>query len=132
MLEKLSVTDIMKILKMKKKEKKLITVKRAKIQENQKPVQELINYYEDIEKQKNYPEYIIEPPVEFRDKPIPAPRKKKEKPIAAPRTVFQLMDKASKGYSRSYNIGVIDEKDALVQLQNARLAIITSKKFYKK
>lgn len=33
------------------------------------------------------------------------------------------MDKALKGYSRSYNIGVIDEKDALVQLKNTRLAI---------
>ena len=62
--------------------------------------------------------------------PIPAPRKNVKKmikeceenikPIPPPRTKIKQVNKALKGYTESYEVTVIDDKDPLVQLQKTR------------
>ena len=51
----------------------------------------------------------------------PAPRTKK--PVPAPRTKIEQVDKALKGYTKSFEISIKNNKDPLVQLQNTRKAI---------
>ena len=70
---------------------------------------------------QDYENNIILPPPEFRDKPVPAPRTKKTVPT--PRTKIEQIDKALKGYTKSYEISIKNNKDPLVQLQNTRKAI---------
>ena len=72
---------------------------------------------------KEYEENIILPPMQFRDdyKPIPAPRSKK--PVPTPRTIIKQTDKALKGYTKSYEISIKNNKDPLAQMQNTRKAI---------
>ena len=55
--------------------------------------------------------------------PIAAPRIKKQTPIALPRTKIAETHKALKGFTKSYEFGIKDNKDNLVQLQNTRLAM---------
>ena len=89
---------------------------------------------------------IILPPEKFRDdyKPIPAPRKsvrqmvqdyedniiqppipkpRTKKPVPLPRTKIEEVDKALKGYTKSFEIDIKNDKDPLAQLQNTRKAI---------
>ena len=92
---------------------------RRPIPKPRKSVKSMIHAYE-----KN----IILPPLEFRDdyKPVPAPRTKKPKtvkPVPAPRTKIEQTDEALKGYTKSYEISIKNNKDPLVQLQNTRKAI---------
>ena len=79
-----------------------------------KSVKQMVQEYEDN---------IILPPLEFRDdyKPIPKPRTKK--PVPLPRTKIEQVDKALKGYSKSFEIGIKNNKDPLVQLQSTRKAL---------
>ena len=72
---------------------------------------------------QDYEDNIIQPPTEFRDdyKPIPLPRTKKTVPL--PRTKIEQTDKALKGFTKSYEISIKNNKDPLVQLQNTRKAI---------
>ena len=77
---------------------------------------------------KQYEDNIIQPPAEFRDnyKPVPAPRTKKnavKKPVPTPRTIIQQKDKALKGYTKSFEIDIKNNKDPLAQMQNTRKAI---------
>ena len=74
---------------------------------------------------KEYEENIILPPPEFRDnyKPIPTPRTKQhavKKPVPTPRTKIEQTENALKGYTKSYEIGIKNNKDPLVQMQNTR------------
>ena len=87
-----------------------------------KSVKQMVQEYEDN---------IILPPLEFRDdyKPIPKPRTKKpvplprtKKPVPLPSTKIEQVDKALKGYTKSFEINIKDNKDPLVQLQNTRKA----------
>ncbi|KAL9971514.1 hypothetical protein ACROYT_G017685 [Oculina patagonica] len=75
--------------------------------------------------QEDYEENIIQPPPEFRDdyKPIPMPRTIKQKPIPLPRTKIEEVAKAMKGYTKSFEIGIKNNKDPLLQLQNTRKAV---------
>ena len=79
----------------------------------------------------DYEDNIILPPLEFRDdyKPIPKPRTKKpiplprtKKPVPLPRTKITQVDKALKGYTKSFEISIKNNKDPLAQLQNTRKA----------
>ena len=72
---------------------------------------------------QDYEDNIILPPLEFRDdcKPTPKPRTKKPTPL--PRTKIEQVDKAMKGYTQSFEIGINNKKDPLAQLQNTRKAI---------
>ena len=62
-----------------------------------KSVKQMVQEYEDN---------IILPPLEFRDdyKPTPKPRTKKPTPL--PRTKIEQVDKALKGYTKSFEIGI--------------------------
>ena len=72
---------------------------------------------------QDYENNIILPPLEFRDgyKPVPAPRTKK--PVPLPRTKIQQTNKALKGYTKSYEIDIKNNKDPLVQLNSTRKAV---------
>ena len=75
---------------------------------------------------QDYEENIIAPPSEFMDdyKPIPKPRTiKPVKSIPEPRTKINEIDKALRGYKKSFEIGIKNNKDPLLQLQNTSLAI---------
>ena len=79
-----------------------------------KSVKQMVQEYEDD---------IIQPPLEFRNdyKPVPLPRTKKTVPL--PRTEIKQVQKALKGYTKSFEISIKHKKDPLSQLQNTRKAI---------
>ena len=104
-----------------------------------KSVKSMVQQYEDN---------VISPPPQFRDnyKPIPAPRTKKplqapiptprtKKPLQAPiptprtkkpsekRTIISQVEKALKGYTKSFDVELRDNKDPLLQLQKSRRAV---------
>ena len=121
-LKKLSKSELIKLLLKQSKDVE------SNVQENikrrrpiptpRKSVKDMVKRYEDN---------IILPPLEFRDdyKPIPAPRTKKllDKPVPTPRTIIKQTDKALKGYTKSYEINIRNNKDPLAQMQNTRKAI---------
>jgi len=84
---------------------------------------------------QDYEENIILPPLEFIDKPIPAPRKNVKQmvqdyeeniispPVPLPRTKIEQVAKAMKGYTKSFEIGIKNNKDPLSQLRSTRKAI---------
>lgn len=74
---------------------------------------------------REYEDNIIPSPTQFRDglKPIPGPRTKKPIPIPAPRTKMEQTNEARKGYTKSFEITLKNDKDPLVQLQNTRKVI---------
>ena len=117
-LKKLSKSQLIKLL-LKNENKKPVPQKRRPIPTPRKSVKQMVKQYEDN---------IIQPPAEFRDnyKPVPAPRTKKnavKKPVPTPRTIIQQKDKALKGYTKSFEIGIKNNKDPLAQMQNTRKAI---------
>ena len=132
-LKKLSKSELIKLLlKLEKKKSKIIVV------DNTKPVPELRTYKprrpiptprKSVKQMaEEYEENIILPPPEFRDnyKPVPAPRTKQhtvKKPVPTPRTKIEQTDKALKGYTKSYEISIKNNKDPLAQMQNTRNAI---------
>ena len=91
-----------------------------------KSVKDMVQQYEDN---------VISPPPQFRDdyKPIPAPRTKKplQAPIPTPRTkkpsekrtIISQVEKALKGYTKSFDVELRDNKDPLLQLQKSRRAV---------
>ena len=116
-LKKLSKSKLIKLLL--KQENKPVPTKRRPIPTPRKSVKQMVKQYEDN---------IILPPAEFRDnyKPIPAPRTKQnavKKPVPTPRTIIQQNDKVLKGYTKSFEIGIKNNKDPLAQMQNTRKAI---------
>ena len=103
----------------------------APIPTPRKSVKDMVQQYEDN---------IIIPPPEFRDdhKPIPLPRTKKpsqapiptprtkkpsEKPVPEKRTIISQVEKALKGYTKSFDVELRDKKDPLLQLQKSRRAV---------
>ena len=62
------------------------------------------------------------PTPQFRDdyKPIPAPRTKKP---SEKRTIISQVEKALKGYTKSFDVELRDNKDPLLQLQKSRRAV---------
>ena len=57
-------------------------------------------------------------------RPIPAPRRKKQQLVAGPRTRISEKHKALNGFTKSYEIDLKSNIDALEQLQNTRLQAI--------
>ena len=100
-LKKLSKPQLIKLLLQQNAELQSI----KPIPAPRKSVKQMVQDYEDN---------IIQPPV-------PAPRTKKPTPL--PRTKIEEVDKALKGYTKSFEISIKNDKDPLVQLQNTRLAI---------
>ena len=113
-LKKLSKSKLIKLLL---KQEKPVPTPRRPIPTPRKSVKQMVKEYEDN---------IILPPAEFRDKPIPTPRTKKnavKKPVPTPRTIIQQNDKALKGYTKSFEISMRNNKDPLAQMQKTRKAI---------
>ena len=117
-VKKLSKSQLINLLlqqNMKTQPKNDDNVKpRRPIPSPRKSVKQMVQEYEDN---------IILPPLEFRDdyKPVPKPRTKK--PVPLPRTKIEQVAKALKGYTKSFEIGIKNNKDPLAQLQNTRKAI---------
>ena len=122
-LKKLSKSELIKLLlKQEKKKPKIIVVDDTKpVPAPRRPIPTPRKSVKQMAKE--YEENIILPPPEFRDdnKPVPAPRSKK--PVPAPRTKIEQTDKALKGYTKSYEISIKNNKDPLAQMQNTRKAI---------
>ena len=120
-LKKLSKSELIKLLL--KQEKKPVPAPRT-----YKPRRPIPTPRKSVKQMaKEYEENIIIPPPEFRDdyKPVPAPRTKQnavQKPVPTPRTKIEQTDKALKGYTKSYEISIKNNKDPLVQMQNTRKA----------
>ena len=72
---------------------------------------------------QDYEDNIILPPLEFRDDYKPVPKPRTTKPVPLPRTRIEEVAKALKGYTKSFEIDIKNNKDPLAQLQNTRKAI---------
>ena len=104
-LKKLSKSKLIKLL-LKQENKKPVQQKRRPIPTPRKSVKQMVKQYEDN---------IIQP--------IPAPRTKKnavKKPVPTPRTIIKQTDKALKGFVKSYEINIRNNRDPLFQMQNTR------------
>ena len=67
---------------------------------------------------------IIPPPKQFADKPKVAPRmEKKIAPIPTQRAQITEVARAFKGFTKSYEVGIKNETDPLVQMSSTRLDI---------
>ena len=66
---------------------------------------------------------IMEKPIPVPRRPIPKPRKKKVAPIPKPRTQITQLRSAFHKFTNSYEIGIKNVADPLVQLSETRLAI---------
>ena len=130
-LKKLSKSKLIKLLLNQKKRKPEIIIaddtKPVPAQRTYKPRPPVPTPRKSVKQMaKEYEENIILPPPEFRDnyKPVPAPRTyKPRRPIPTPRTKIEQTDKALKGYTKSYEINIKNNKDPLSQMQNTRKAI---------
>ena len=111
-LKKLSKSQLIKLL-LERENPKPVQQKRRPIPTPRKSVKEMVKQYEDN---------IIQPPAEFRDdhEPVSAPRTVKRKPVPTPRTIVKQTDKALKGFAKSYEINIRNNRDPLVQMQNTR------------
>ena len=134
-LKKLSKSELINLLLKQEKKPKIIIeddtkpvpARKRPIPTPRKSVKDMVQQYEDN---------IILPPSEFRDdyKPIPAPRTKKplqapipaprtKKPVPEKRTIISQVEKALKGYTKSFDVELRDKKDPLLQLQKSRRAV---------
>ena len=129
-LKKLSKSELIKLLlKQEKKNAKIIIVDDTKpvptlrthkpANKPKKSVKELVDYFERKRLPSPPSEWLEE--IEQLNKPVPAPRIKK--PVPAPRTKIEQTDKALKGFTKSFEINIKNNKDPLVQLNNTRKAI---------
>ena len=131
-LNKLSKSELIKLLLKLEKKLKIIVVDDTKpvpAPRTYKPRPPVPTPRKSVKQMaKEYEENIILPPIEFMDdyKPVPAPRTKQhavKKPVPTPRTKIEQTDKALKGYTKSYEISIKNNKDPLAQMQNTRNAI---------
>ena len=126
-LKKLSKSQIKLLLNQKKRKPEIIIADDTKpvpAQRTYKPRPPVPTPRKSVKQMaKEYEENIILPPPEFRNdyKPIPTPRSKK--PVPTPRTIIKQTDKALKGFTKSFEIGIRNNKDPLIQMQNTRKAI---------
>ena len=126
-LKKLSKSELIKLLLKLEKKPKIIVVDDTKpvptprTYKSRRPIPTPRKSVKQMAKE--YEENIILPPPEFRNdyKPIPTPRSKK--PVPTPRTIIKQTDKALKGFTKSFEIGIRNNKDPLIQMQNTRKAI---------
>ena len=131
-LKKLSKSQLIKLLlKQEKKKPEIIIVDDTKpvsiaAQRTKKPavtprksVKELVDYFERHRLPAPPSEWLQE--IEQLNRPVPATRTKK--PVPAPRTKIEQTDKALKGFTKSFEINIKNNKDPLMQLQNTRKAV---------
>ena len=104
-LAELSKTDLIKLILQLQADQPRIYKPRPPKPTPRRSVRDMVQDYE---------ENIIAPPPEFRDD---------YKPVPMPRTQINQVDKALKGYTKSYEIGIKNNKDPLEQLHNTRSAV---------
>ena len=85
-----------------------------------KSVKQMVQDYED-NKTVPTPRTYKPVPTPRTYKPVPAPIT--YKPVPAPRTEIEQTNKALKGYTKSYNISIKNNKDPLAHMENTRKAI---------
>ena len=128
-LEKLSKSELIKlIIKQNTKPVPAPRTKTRPILKPKKSVKELVDYFERQRLPAPPSEWLQE--IEQLNRPVPAPRTKRpvaaprtKIPVAAPRTIIQETNKALKGFTKSYEINIKNNKDPLMQLQNTRKAV---------
>ena len=124
-LENLSKSELINLLLKQHKPKNIIVDDTKPVPARKRPVPAPRKSVKDMVQQ--YEDNIIIPPPELRDdyKPIPAPRTKKpsKKPVPEKRTIISQVEKALKGYTKSFDIELRDKKDPLLQLQKSRRAV---------
>ena len=119
-LEKLSKSELIKlIIKQNTKPVPAPRTKTRPIPKPKKSVKELVDYFERQRLPAPPSEWLQE--IEQLNRPVPAPRSKK--PVPTPRTVIEEKAKALKGYAKSFEISIKNNKDPLMQLQNTRKAV---------
>ena len=119
-LEKLSKSELIKlIIKQNTKPVPSPRTKTRPIPKPKKSVKELVDYFERQRLPAPPSEWLEE--IEQLKRPVPAPRSKK--PVPTPRTVIEEKAKALKGYAKSFEISIKNNKDPLMQLQNTRKAV---------
>ena len=129
-LSKLTKSQLINLLLKQNAEIKLLLQQNVKQQpkndDNVKPRRPIPTPRKSVKQMvQDYENNIILPPLEFRDdyKPIPKPRTKKQVPIPLSRTKIEQVANALKGYTKSFEIGIKNNKDPLEQLQSTRKAI---------
>ena len=117
-MDKLSKSELFQIISQQSKNIAALT----------KQVKQLIDVNKQLIEQ-NKP--VPAPRTKIMERPIPAPRRNVKQlvkeyeeniitPVPPPRTKIKQVNKALKGYTESYEVAVIDDKDPLVQLQKTR------------
>ena len=119
-LKKLSKSELINFLLKQHKPKNIIVddTKPVPTPRTYKPVPAPRKSVKDMVQQ--YEDNIIIPQA-----PIPAPRTKKpsEKPVPEKRTIISQVEKALKGYTKTFDVELRDEKDPLLQLQKSKKAV---------
>ena len=132
-LSKLTKNQLIELLIAKQKAVPMPRTKKVKpIPYPRKSVKQMVKEYENT---------IIKPPMQFRDRPIVQPRNniipppkqfadtpvqprmKKMAPVPTQRTQITEVARAFKGYTKSYEVGIKNETDPLIQMSSTRLAI---------
>ena len=119
-LKKLSKSELINLL-LKQQKSKIIVDDTKPVPTPRKSVKSMVQQYEDnVISHKPIPAPRTKKPLQA---PIPAPRTKKqtsEKPVPEKRTIISQVEKALKGYTKSFDIELRDKKDPLLQLQKSR------------
>ena len=122
-LEKLSKSELIELLL---KQQKPVPAQRRPIPTPRKSVKDMVQQYEDN---------IISPPPEFRDDYKPLSSTKNQKNIKSSysntknqktkrkKNYISQVEKALKGYTKSFDVELRDNKDPLLQLQKSRRAV---------
>ena len=116
-LKKLSKSQLIKLLL--KQDKKSVPASRT--YKSRRPIPTPRKSVKQMAKE--YEENIILPPMQFRDDYKPVPTLRTKKPVPTPRTIIKQTDKALKGYTKSFEISIRNNKDPLAQMQNTRKVI---------
>ena len=130
-LEKLSKSELINLVLKKQKSKIIVEDKTKPSPKPMRPVptprkfvKSMVQQYEDnVISHKPIPAPRTKKPLQA---PIPAPRTKKqtsEKPVPEKRTIISQVEKALKGYTKSFDVELRDKKDPLLQLQKSRRAV---------
>ena len=110
-LEKLSKSELINLVLKQHKPKPVPTPRKS--------VKSMVQQYEDnVISHKPIPAPRTKKPLQA---PIPTPRTKK--PIPEKRTIISQVEKALKGYTKSFDVELRDNKDPLLQLQKSRRAV---------
>ena len=116
-LEKLSKSELVELILQKNE---TMNDKPRPIPTPRKSVKDMVQKYEDNirDDHKPIPAPRTKKPLQA---PIPAPRTKK--PVPEKRTIISQVEKALKGYTKSFDVELRDKKDPLLQLQKSRRAV---------